>query len=614
MKLYTTKTSFVVEQNDSSLHKLFINRDTGAVELVDTVPKVAEQLATSLIHGIVGFIKLQTSDYFIVITGRENVCTIQGKHIYRATSFEIIPLAHGVSDLSPQQQSDESSYVDLLQQHLKSGALYYSNDFDVTNALQRQAESDEKDPLWKRADERFYWNRFISNKLIEAANKQPQFSDFILPLLQGFIELRTSSVNDHSFVFGLFTRRSRHRPGTRYFSRGIDADGHVSNYVETEQVVIYDGPDAKLPLVGKKMLSYVQTRGSIPVYWAQIINLKYTPRLWVGDSKTSATSARTHFDEQISIYGPQILVNLVNTKGYELPMAQAYANVVKQLNDPRLYYTHFDFHKECSKMRWHRIQLLVEELKDRLVDQKYYYVDSVDGIIKKQSSVVRTNCMDCLDRTNVVQSTLAKWILTEQLRELEILGSKDELNNSSIFMVLFRNVWADNADRVSCMYSGTGALKTDFTRTGERTKAGALQDLSNSITRYVKNNFMDGVRQDGFDLFLGNYLVDKASTPFSVDKPLRVRAVPPIVGFALVMLILHLLRPALFGPLSVVTYMAILMFWLSVVLSALKFSLVHSKHFVNLPHLSIPPQPVDDVSSTITSLSLNEKIAAPSLQ
>lgn len=81
----------------------------------------------------------------------------------------------------------------------------------------------------------------------------------------------------------MITRRSRHRPGTRYFSRGIDAEGHVSNFVETEQLVLYDGP------TGKTALSYVQTRGSIPVYWTQVINLKYTPRLWVGESRKSVS-------------------------------------------------------------------------------------------------------------------------------------------------------------------------------------------------------------------------------------------------------------------------------------------------------------------------------------
>lgn len=48
---------------------------------------------------------------------------------------------------------------------------------------------------------------------------------------------------------------------------------------------------------------------------------------------------------------------------------------------------------------------------------------------------------------------------------------------------------------VSIQYSGTGALKTDFTRTGKRTKLGAMKDGLNSLTRYYKNNFADGYRQ-----------------------------------------------------------------------------------------------------------------------
>jgi hypothetical protein len=89
----------------------------------------------------------------------------------------------------------------------------------------------------------------------------------------------------------LITRRNRYRPGTRYFSRGIDANGHVSNFVETEQFVLYDGENETSSNVveGKIQLSYVQTRGSIPVYWAQVINSKYTPKLWLGDSRKSVS-------------------------------------------------------------------------------------------------------------------------------------------------------------------------------------------------------------------------------------------------------------------------------------------------------------------------------------
>jgi len=45
---------------------------------------------------------------------------------------------------------------------------------------------------------------------------------------------------------------------------------------------------------------------------------------------------------------------------------------------------------------------------------------------------------------------------------------------------------------MSILYSGTGALKTDFTRTGKRTILGALNDGKNSLTRYFINNFYDG--------------------------------------------------------------------------------------------------------------------------
>ena len=59
-------------------------------------------------------------------------------------------------------------------------------------------------------------------------------------------------------------------------------------------------------------------------------------------------------------------------------------------------------------------------------------------------------------------------------------------------------VWTDHANMISVAYSGTGALKTDFTKTGRRTRQGMFEDLSNSVMRYLKNNFFDGARQVSF--------------------------------------------------------------------------------------------------------------------
>ncbi|KAI8997241.1 SacI homology domain-containing protein [Pilobolus umbonatus] len=591
-KLFITKKSFVLSANTSS--NLIINRENSQLETSDTLPAVKEHINTIKIFGIMGFIRLLAGDYMMVITKRERIGSIRGKTIYKVAAFQILPLPLSLEGLNENQKKEEQEFVNLLETHLTSNNFYFSYEYDITQSLQRQLQFTKEqlhEPMYKRADERFFWNRFASSKFIDA---KVNMSDYILPVMQGFIEMKDCNINGNSFAWGLITRRSRHRPGTRYFSRGIDAEGHVSNFVETEQLVLFDGLKNSKPCEGKIELSFVQTRGSIPVYWAQVINLKYTPRLWLGESRKSLAAARAHFDEQIKIYGPQILVNLVNTKGYELPMAQAYARVVEQLNDPRLYYTHFDFHSECSKMRWHRIQLLVDQLKDRIDESGYTYYDHSDATKKMQSSVIRSNCMDCLDRTNVVQSNIARYILNRQLHELGILKKDQTVEQQEDLMDHYRNVWADNADGVSCVYSGTGALKTDFTRTGRRTKSGALQDLKHSIQRYYKNNFMDGYRQDAFDLFLGLYRVDKGQSlaihnPFIQDTPLRVRVVPYILVFALFMLILNLVQPGYSGFESRITYLLLILFWVSVLISAVRFALDNGDKFVQWPHLvSLP--------------------------
>ena len=150
-------------------------------------------------------------------------------------------------------------------------------------------------------------------------------------------------------------------------------------------------------------------------------------------------TSRTHFNEQLKIYGPQILVNLVNKKGYEYPVGQVYARIVDALAEPRLHYIHFDFHHECRKMRWNRVQLLIDELEPDLTKQGYCCIDHNAIPSKRQSSVIRTNCMDCLDRTNVVQSALARWILNRQLRDIGILSSTEVIENDEQFMNIFNN-------------------------------------------------------------------------------------------------------------------------------------------------------------------------------
>jgi phosphatidylinositol 4-phosphatase len=90
-------------------------------------------------------------------------------------------------------------------------------------------------------------------------------------------------------------------------------------------------------------------------------------------------------------------------------------------------------------------------------------------------------------------------------------------------------VWADHADAISGAYAGSGALKSDFTRTNKRTRQGALEDGVKSLTRYLKNTFFDGPKQDAFDLVTGAWVPRKSPSAnmFLVAdrRPLLVRSV-----------------------------------------------------------------------------------------
>lgn len=117
-------------------------------------------------------------------------------------------------------------------------------------------------------------------------------------------------------------------------------------------------------------------------------------------------------------------------------------------------------------MRWDRLSILMDQLISPLEEMQYFRMNRAREALSEQCGVVRTNCMDCLDRSNVVQSIIARHILEKQLEQFNIIPKGSHIKDYDSFESVFRNVWADNADMMAAQYTGTGALKTDFTRSG----------------------------------------------------------------------------------------------------------------------------------------------------
>lgn len=120
-----------------------------------------------------------------------------------------------------------------------------------------------------------------------------------------------------------------------------------------------------------------------------------------------------------------------------------------------------------------------------------------------QKGVLRVNCIDCCDRTNVVQTAISRAILEEQFRLFGIFDKNDYIGDDENFYRKFQHFWANNGDRISSLYAGTGALMGDFTRTGQRSVVGLMKDGMNAVNRYVQNNFKDSAKLRSIYLVLG---------------------------------------------------------------------------------------------------------------
>uniref|UniRef100_A0A2P2I941 Phosphatidylinositide phosphatase SAC2-like n=1 Tax=Hirondellea gigas TaxID=1518452 RepID=A0A2P2I941_9CRUS len=326
---------------------------------------------------------------------------------------------------------------------------------------------------------------------------------WVVPVIQGFVQIEPvpldtpdTNTEKHNAMPGdfyslcLISRRSRHRAGTRYKRRGVDEDGYVANYVETEQLVT----------LNTHVIAYVQVRGSVPVYWSQP-GYKYRPppRLDKGEEETQAAFTR-HFSHETERYKHVVCISLIEQAGKEKVISDAYTSNILKLNSPNLTYVTFDFHEYCRGLRYENVSVLVEGLSTVLQNAGYCWVDK-HGVICTQRSVCRTNCIDCLDRTNVVQTAMGRAVLERQFVKLGLLSPDHPLPN--LCRSALNTMWANNGDALSRQYAGTQALKGDFTRTGERKLSSLMKDGMNSANRYYMNRFRDAYRQATIDTMLG---------------------------------------------------------------------------------------------------------------
>ncbi|KAF2176670.1 hypothetical protein K469DRAFT_645357 [Zopfia rhizophila CBS 207.26] len=554
---YYNASQTSLSSNGSGATRCMVEFST--VEEVDLSEYRALSMAN--VRGTLGLITVNGDIFLVVVSGASKVATVRpGETVQRIHSVGFYCLNSSSYDhifndeINPYPTDtidDEGFEMGFgrgkgeaplehpclaLKKLLSSGTFYYSSDFDMTRRLQERS-SDAATVSIDSLDAGFLWNSYMIQPLVDFRSRLAprekralDASGILTSAIRGFaltITVPSSSSPIRTPRSGLpssmtlISRLSCRRAGTRFNARGIDDDGNVANFVETETV--YWAPSGVC-------FSYTQVRGSVPVFWEQATGLLPGQQKITITRSPEATQPAfdKHFENLELSYGAIHVVNLLsNEKPSEIELTNRYRyhirhsplNATHDKDSSRehelIQLTEFDFHAETRGPGGYEMASIISQLIQNSADGFAYHLSEEteeharsngdDQVINRpitilqQEGIFRTNCLDCLDRTNLVQTIISKMALETFLGHKRLAANPD-------FWVRHSSMWADNGDALSRIYAGTGALKSSFTRHGKMSLAGALADARKSATRMYINNFADKGRQITIDMLLGRLM------------------------------------------------------------------------------------------------------------
>ena len=414
-------------------------------------------------YGLLGNLSHGAEHSLLVATGILSVGRLGQSEVYRVTQVRTVSL---------RGHSGDTERLAEVVRLLTGGAAHFSwssqgPPVDLASSAQRQAGG-------AGTGRSFLWSRLLALPFTRAG-----LGGWLVGLVVGSVNIRTLYVGATQLRAALISRLSSGRAGTRYQTRGLDDQGNAANFVETEQLLLTDSATS----------SFLQVRGSVHLFWEQ-------PGLNVGSHKVkmsrgselTQTAFDKHFEQLTDEYSDVIIlnllgVNLVGSKEGEANLSTAYQQQQRASKYSNMKHVLWDFHAEGGIKNLDKLWTQIQENV-----QRFGQFSSVSGA--EQRGVVRTNCMDCLDRSNVTQSFIAAKMLDTQLASLGI-----EVKESTVSRLadMYQQMWTSNGNTLSKMYAGTAALSQG---------GSIILDGARSAARTIQNNLLDGDKQEAFDLIL----------------------------------------------------------------------------------------------------------------
>jgi hypothetical protein len=504
------------------------NKATGGLKFVTTC------------YGIIGFIKFLGPYYMLIITKRRQIGAICGHTIYAVSKSEMIPLPNPAVQSNMVVSKNESRYKKLLCTVDLTKDFFFSYSYHVMRSLQTNTCDNETGQVLY--EKMFVWNEFLTRGMRNILHN----TLWTVALVFGFFKQATLSVSGRDVRLTLMARRSRHQAGTRYLKRGVNESGRVANDVETEQIVFEEDVPEGFPM---QISSVLQNRGSIPLFWSQETSrLNIKPDIILSKKDQQYEATRLHFENLVKRYGnPIIILNLIKTrekKPRESILRTEFANAIEYINkdlpeENHLKFLHMDLHKH-SRSNGADVLLTLRKVATNALAITGFFYCQVDPSLRSegclkwpcienaadtenekeqfeddnensakatrfQTGVLRTNCIDCLDRTNVAQYAYGLAALGHQLCALGVKESTKIDLDDPIADKLMRN-YERMGDTLAHQYGGSAAHNKIFSaKRGQWKAASQSQEFFRTLQRYYSNAYMDAEKQNAINVFLGNF-------------------------------------------------------------------------------------------------------------
>ncbi|KAM6563264.1 hypothetical protein CsatB_023262 [Cannabis sativa] len=531
------------------------NRATGGLNFVTKV------------YGIAGCIKFLESYYLILVTKRRQIGCVCGHAIYSIDESQLVPIPHVSIQTDVSHSKTELRYKKLLSSVDLTKDFFYSYTYPIMQSLQKNVLSSGEDGM--PYDNMFVWNSYLTQSIRSRCNNSiwtialvhGHFEQIRLSVFGRDFSVSLVARRSRHFAGTRYLKRGvndRGRVANDVETEQIVLDeeagsckGKMSSVVQMRGSIplFWSQEVSKFPKPDIILQRYDPTYQATKLHFEDLVERYGNPIIVLNLIKTVEKRPREMMLRR------------------EYANAVGYLNQILS-QDNHVRFIHWDFHK-FAKSKSANVLAVLGNVARQALDLTGFYYSGKPSIIKRrgnqlsrtstardaslrdlrassgdlarfgssnetlssavnqdrqadfgehnrndnfyseapcfQSGVLRTNCIDCLDRTNVAQYAYG---LAALGRQLHAMGLTDMLkvDPDSTIAAALMDMYQSMGDALAQQYGGSEAHNTVFTeRQGKWKATTQSREFLKSIKRYYSNTCTDGEKQDAMNLFLGYF-------------------------------------------------------------------------------------------------------------